>query len=62
MLTPRLQEVNFVNVHLRMTLDPTDSPELDDEWYDADTRVLRDLERRRRVAAAYQRETSSIGH
>jgi transposase InsO family protein len=61
-MTPRLQEATFENAHLRVTLDPTDSPELDDEWYDADTRALRDLERRRRVVAAYQREPSAIAN
>jgi hypothetical protein len=53
-LTPQLREDTIGNVHLRVPLDPTDSPELDDEWYDADTRVLRDLRRRRRVAVAHQ--------
>jgi hypothetical protein len=52
-MTPRLSDFTFENVHLRVPLDPTDSPELDDEWYDADTRALRDLERRRRVASAH---------
>lgn len=58
-MTPRFSEFTFENVHLKVPLDPTDSPELDDEWYDADTRALRDLERRRHVAAAHQFPRSS---
>jgi hypothetical protein len=39
-MTLQLSAFTFENVHLKVPPDPTNSPELDDEWYDADTSTL----------------------
>ena len=54
---PLLQDGGFHNNRIHSSSNPTDSPELGDEWLDDASRHLRDLERRRRVSL--QRYTPS---